>query len=158
MLGRTAHTDAVDDDDTTGWLEPRTGLGAMQEAECWERLGETMIGRIGVVAGREPLVLPVNFALDGDRIVFRTGAGTKFHAVVHDAVLALEIDEVDEDYHLGWSVLAVGQAREVEDPAEIARLSRDLPLRPWAGGDKSHWIVLTPSRVTGRKLVPGAPL
>jgi hypothetical protein len=148
----------VADDDTTGWLEPRTGLGAMSEDECWDRLAAATIGRIGVIAGREPLVLPVNFALDGERIVFRTGAGTKFHAVVHDAVLALEIDEVDESYHMGWSVLAVGQAQEVVDADEIARLTRELPLRPWAGGDKSHWVVVTPSRVTGRKLVPGAPL
>jgi nitroimidazol reductase NimA-like FMN-containing flavoprotein (pyridoxamine 5'-phosphate oxidase superfamily) len=130
----------------------------MTEAECWEHLGATTVGRIGVVAGREPLVLPVNYALDGDRIVFRTGAGTKFHAVIHDALLALEIDEVDEDFHMGWSVLAVGHAREVDDPAEVTRLTRDVALRPWAGGDKSHWIVLTPSRVTGRRLVPGAPL
>jgi nitroimidazol reductase NimA-like FMN-containing flavoprotein (pyridoxamine 5'-phosphate oxidase superfamily) len=150
--------DDMTDDETTGWLEPRTGLGALSEDECWERLAAAAIGRVGVIAGREPLVLPVNFALDGRRIVFRTGAGTKFHAVVHDAVLALEIDEVDESYHMGWSVLAVGQAREVVDADEIARLTRELPLRPWAGGDKSHWVVMTPSRVTGRSLVPGAPL
>ena len=130
----------------------------MSDAECWSKLAAATIGRVGVVAGREPLVLPVNFAVDGNRLVFRTGAGTKFHAVVHDAVLALEIDEVDERYHIGWSVLAVGQAHEVVAPEEISRLADELPLRPWAGGDKSHWVVLTPSRVTGRKLVPGAPL
>lgn len=145
-------------DDATGWLEDRTGLGAMTEEECWAHLGESTIGRVGVVAGQEPLVLPVNYAVDGRRLVFRTGAGTKFHAVVHDAVLALEIDGVDERYHLGWSVLAVGRSAEVVDPDELARLVEEVPLRPWAGGDKSHWVTITPSRVTGRKLVPGAPL
>jgi nitroimidazol reductase NimA-like FMN-containing flavoprotein (pyridoxamine 5'-phosphate oxidase superfamily) len=145
-------------DDTSGWLEERTGLGAMSEHECWTRLAEAAIGRIGVIAGQEPLVLPVNFAVDRDRIVFRTGAGTKFHAVVHEAVLALEIDGIDERYHLGWSVLMVGRSAEVVDPDELARLAAEVPLRPWAGGDKSHWVALTPSRVTGRKLVPGAPL
>jgi nitroimidazol reductase NimA-like FMN-containing flavoprotein (pyridoxamine 5'-phosphate oxidase superfamily) len=145
-------------DDTTGWLEQRTGLGAMTESECWTRLSEATIGRIGVVAGQEPLVLPVNFAVDRERIVFRTGAGTKFHAVVNDAVLALEIDGVDEQYHLGWSVLVVGRSEEVVDSEELTRLVAEVPLRPWAGGDKSHWVALNPSRVTGRKLVPGAPL
>lgn len=145
-------------EDRGGWIEQRTGLEAMSREQCWARLAEEGLGRIGVVAGREPLVLPVNYAVDGERIVFRTGAGTKFHALVNDAPLALEIDGVDERYHGGWSVLAVGTAVEVTDLDEIARLAREVPLRPWAGGDKSHWVRLTPTRVTGRRLVPGAPL
>ena len=28
-----------------------------------------------------------------------------------------------------------------------------LPVQPWAGGAKEHWMRLTPSRITGRRLV-----
>lgn len=27
-----------------------------------------------------------------------------------------------------------------------------LPIDPWAGGDKSHWMRLIPDRITGRRV------
>jgi nitroimidazol reductase NimA-like FMN-containing flavoprotein (pyridoxamine 5'-phosphate oxidase superfamily) len=141
------------DDEHTGWTERRTGLEPMTRERCWELLAAATIGRVGVLAGQEPLVLPINFAVDGERIVFRTGAGTKFHAMVGGQPISVEIDGVDEMYHSGWSVLAVGRALEVTDEAECAHLASTVRLRPWAGGDKAHWMTLTPSRVTGRRLV-----
>ena len=135
-----------------GWTERRTGLEPMTGEECWACLREATLGRVGVLAGREPLVLPVNFAVDGERIVFRTGVGTKFHAMVQGQPISVEIDGVDETYHHGWSVLAVGRAEEVTDTAELQRLASRVRLRPWAGGDKAHWMVLDPDRVTGRRI------
>jgi nitroimidazol reductase NimA-like FMN-containing flavoprotein (pyridoxamine 5'-phosphate oxidase superfamily) len=139
-----------------GWTQRRTGLEPMTRDACWARLRAGTLGRIGVVSGREPLVLPVNYAVDGDRLVFRTGAGTKFHAMVVGNPISLEIDDADDVYHTGWSVLAVGTAHEVTDPAELDRLVRTVRMRPWAEGDKSHWMVLAPDRVTGRELVAQA--
>ncbi|MEL7210103.1 MAG: pyridoxamine 5'-phosphate oxidase family protein, partial [Actinomycetota bacterium] len=96
--------------DRPGWTELRTGLEPIDADECWLRLSEATIGRVGVVSGQEPLVLPINFAVDGERLVFRTGAGTKFHAIVHDSPISIEVDGFDEVYHSGWSVLAIGRA------------------------------------------------
>lgn len=124
----------------------------MSREECWAKLEEATLGRVGVLAGQEPLVLPINLAVDGERIVFRTGAGTKFHALVHGQPISVEIDGVDATYHHGWSVLAVGRAEEVTDAVDIQRLAETVKLRPWAGGDKTHWIVLEPDRVTGRRI------
>jgi nitroimidazol reductase NimA-like FMN-containing flavoprotein (pyridoxamine 5'-phosphate oxidase superfamily) len=142
----------MSDDGSMGWTQRRTGLEPMSRDEWWVRLGEASLGRVGVLAGQEPLVLPINLAVDGDRIVFRTGAGTKFHAMVSGRPISVEIDGVDETYHHGWSVLAVGRAEEVTDDLEVARLAATVKLRPWAGGDKTHWMVLDPDRVTGRRI------
>jgi hypothetical protein len=55
-------------------------------------------------------------------------------------------------------VLAVGGARAVTDPQAVADLDGLAFSKPWAGGDRDLWIVLTPARVTGRRiLVGGAP-
>jgi hypothetical protein len=40
----------------------------------------------------------------------------------------------------------------VEDPGELARV-RHLPLRPWAGGDKPHFLALDIDSLSGRRIV-----
>jgi len=51
----------------------------------------------------------------------------------------------------GWSLLAFGHLREVEDPAELARV-RQLPLRPWASGDKPYYLRLEITSLSGRRI------
>ena len=48
-------------------------------------------------------------------------------------MVAFEADQLDLAGRSGWSVTAIGQAREVTDPGEMARL-RDLSLISWAPG------------------------
>ena len=129
-------------------------LEVIGRQECLELLAQQEYGRLGVVVGRQPVVLPINYAMDGDRPVFRTGPGGKFHAMVHGAKVALEIDEVDPDDHSGGSVLVEGRAEEVVDAAELERLAETCPLLPWAEGDRSHWMVIVASRIGGRRVGP----
>jgi nitroimidazol reductase NimA-like FMN-containing flavoprotein (pyridoxamine 5'-phosphate oxidase superfamily) len=123
--------------------------------ECLDLLRARDYGRLGVVAAGQPVVLPINYALDGDHVVFRTGGdGDKFDALVRGARAALEIDEIDPATHAGWSVLVTGRVTEVRDRAERERLDRESPLMPWAPGDRSHWMVMSTARVTGRRIGP----
>jgi nitroimidazol reductase NimA-like FMN-containing flavoprotein (pyridoxamine 5'-phosphate oxidase superfamily) len=64
--------------------------------------------------------------------------------------VAFEIDHIDEVWEEGWSLLAFGHLREVEDPAELARV-RQLPLRPWASGDKPYYLRLEILSLSGRR-------
>ena len=57
--------------------------------------------------------------------------------------------------HTGWSVLVRGEAIEVADPAELARLRR-LPLDPWAPGAKAHYVRILPAKLTGRRILAPA--
>lgn len=126
-------------------------LHVLDEAECRQLLGRAAVGRVAVTVGAVPAVFPVNFALmDGD-IVFRTGAGTKLDAAVHQAVVAFEVDHVDPVYHEGWSVLVVGMADEVTDPAERGR-ALSLPLRPWGEGHRDHVVRIRAELVSGRRI------
>lgn len=133
----------------------RGELEVMFREECLELLRGRDYGRLGVVAAGQPVVLPINYALDGEQIVFRTGGeGGKFDALVRGARAALEIDEIDPATHAGWSVLATGRVTEVQSAEEQERLERECALMPWAPGDRSHWMVMAATRVTGRRIGP----
>lgn len=126
-------------------------------AECESLLRRSHLGRIALVDDDGPLILPVNFVLDDAEVVFRTNPGSKLNAALQRAPVAFEIDGIDERSRTGWSVLVRGHAREVTDPAQIARLEQ-LALVPWAPGDRPHYVRVTSTETTGRRItVPSLP-
>ena len=127
-------------------------LEQLDRAECMSLISRhpAMVGRIAL-AGPRPVIFPVNYVVDGDSVVFRTDPGTKFHAAVHKAFVAFEVDWVQPSWEIGWSVLIRGQAKVVDDPAEIAVL-QGMPLVPWAEGEKSHFVRVDAKLVSGRRL------
>ena len=127
-------------------------LRELSADECRERLrGNAFLGRLGFVAGGRPMVLPVNYVVDGESIVFCTETGTKLSAVATGAEVVFEIDESRPLYHSGWSVLVEGVAREVADPADLERL-RHGPLRPWAVRPSAHWVRIEVKGISGREI------
>jgi nitroimidazol reductase NimA-like FMN-containing flavoprotein (pyridoxamine 5'-phosphate oxidase superfamily) len=115
--------------------------------ECFELLRRCTVGRVAVnVEHMGPLVVPVNFALDGEVIVFRTEDGTKLR-LLDQGPISFEVDSFDHVHHTGWSVLVRGVAYEA-DQWEV----RDVELEPWVGGAKAHWVRLVPGAVTGRRV------
>jgi len=125
----------------------------LTKSECFELLAGERLGRVAVVDHRGPVVFPVNFVLDRHMVVFRTGEGTKLDATCRGSRVAFEIDGTDAAARTGWSVLIRGEAIEVTDPAELARL-RKLPLDPWAPGAKTHYVRILPAALTGRRIRP----
>ena len=57
-----------------------SGLGVLPLEECRRRLQAAKVGRVSFVDQGEPVILPVNHALDGEAVVFRTAAGSKLTA------------------------------------------------------------------------------
>ncbi|RFU86612.1 helix-turn-helix domain-containing protein [Streptomyces triticagri] len=126
-------------------------LVRLSEHDCRDLVGSHGIGRIGRT-DRDglPVVVPVNYVVTPDgHPAFRTAAGTVVAGAAGETV-AFEVDRIDEVTRTGWSVLFVGEAREVYGPAEQQRLDAHSPNSPWAGGPREQWVVLTPKRVTGR--------
>jgi nitroimidazol reductase NimA-like FMN-containing flavoprotein (pyridoxamine 5'-phosphate oxidase superfamily) len=80
--------------------------------ECWRLLGTQPVGRVAVIVGHYPLVFPVNFAVADKSIVYRTGSGTKLHAI-HRSNVTFEVDEIDLVHLSGWSVMVKGVAQEL---------------------------------------------
>jgi len=130
------------------------GLEVLPFDSCLSLLAAVAVGRVGFVAHGEVVVLPVNFAMDGQNVVFRTASGSKLAAAEDHITAAFEADNYDDITQTGWSVLVNGRIEMVEDDAEIGRLNQ-LGLYPWASLDHSFWIRIRPTSVTGRR-TPGA--
>ncbi len=126
----------------------RNGLEVLDRADCIRLLRTVSLGRIGITAGALPTILPINFRVDGDRILFRTGVGTKLDAATRGAVVAFEADDFDPMYHSGWSVVVTGVAREVEDPDDRAMYTTPR----WAPGQSERLVEVSIEEISGRRL------
>jgi nitroimidazol reductase NimA-like FMN-containing flavoprotein (pyridoxamine 5'-phosphate oxidase superfamily) len=135
-------------------VSPHSGIEIIDEGECRRLLAQDEIGRLSVVIGSMPLILPVNYALDGDAIVFRTMPGSRLDVGQGNA--AFEVDSFDRASRSGWSVLVTGHLEEVSQyqAADLRRIQA-LDVAPWAAGHRDLWLRLRPSFVTGR-IVRGA--
>jgi nitroimidazol reductase NimA-like FMN-containing flavoprotein (pyridoxamine 5'-phosphate oxidase superfamily) len=111
-------------------------------------LGVQWVGRLAVAApGEAPTVVPVNYLLEHDIVVFRSDLGEKLKRLRQEPV-AFQIDHIDYVHRTGWSVLVQGVAYEA------THFETDhLQLDTWAEGERSHWVRIIPATITGRRLV-----
>ncbi|QTD96433.1 DUF1918 domain-containing protein [Streptomyces cyanogenus] len=133
-------------------LHPR--LRDLSPDECRTLLSTHGVGRLAVSTpdGR-PLVVPVNYEVVEDTIVFRT-APDSVTATAAETEVAFEVDHLDEAMSQGWSVLAVGPASVVTEPEAVRSLSRHAHTTPWAGGQRDMWVSIRPTSLTGRRITP----
>ena len=129
-------------------------LVELSRDECLDLLASHHFGRLAVVMSNgAPIIRPVNYVFDqqSQSVVFRTGRGTKFHALMNAAKAAFEVDGIDEGTRSGWSVIIEGVTAEVTVPDDIGRLER-LGLAPWAPGPRPHWVHIRAWTVSGRRI------
>lgn len=114
--------------------------------ECLALLAAGCVGRFAVaVVDDGPLVVPVNYVMDGEAVVFRTAAGQKLAQLRRRA--SFQVDGFDHPAETGWSVLLRGFAYEATS-WEVAHLQ----LVPWAAGAKDRWVRIVPTSITGRRI------
>jgi uncharacterized protein len=115
-------------------------------------LAQAQVGRVGFVIDGQPEILPVNYALDGDTVLFRTSENSVLNRVSMTQV-AFEVDSIDEATHSGWSVLVRGQADCIADAVDAtSERIRRLTLITWAPGEREMWFTIRPASITGRRL------
>ena len=136
-------------------IDAHTGIEWIEVRRCLQLLETREVGRIGFVLGGAPEILPVNYLLDGEDIVFATAPGSKLRGA-SGAPVVFEVDDTDQATRSGWSVVVHGTAAEVTsfDPPALVSRVRALPLRPWATGDKPHLIRIRTKSITGRRIAP----
>jgi nitroimidazol reductase NimA-like FMN-containing flavoprotein (pyridoxamine 5'-phosphate oxidase superfamily) len=128
----------------------------LPRADCMRLLSSVRLGRVVYTDGALPAITPVNFAVDDGAIVFRTAPGSTLAVATQNAVVAFEADDIDADSHDGWSVVVTGVADGVPEPGRLAHRTRRLS--PWAPGNRTHFVRIVPSTVTGRRLVRSGPI
>jgi uncharacterized protein len=129
-------------------------LKQLSRDECLHFMASVPVGRIIYTRQALPAVELVNFAIDGGDIIIRTDHSGKLAAATRGAVVAFEADSLDPQYHVGWSVTAIGLSQEITDPDDIGRLAQ-LGLGSWAPGEREHYIRISPGILNGRRLSAG---
>lgn len=125
----------------------------LTEAESLALLRTQEVGRLVYTRRALPAITPVNFALRDGAIWIWTASTTSMAQAVRGAVVAFEVDRLDDVNHTGWSVVALGVAELVLDAAEIER-ALELGPEPWVSGRKEHLLRIPPSMISGRRIEP----
>ncbi|WP_214317838.1 pyridoxamine 5'-phosphate oxidase family protein [Nonomuraea sediminis] len=129
-------------------------LEKLDPKECLRLIEKGGIGRVGFDGPHGPTILPVNYALHEDAIVFRTAdrgpmdddLRTGLEGV--DFKVAFEVDSIDEASREGWSVL-------IQGPAHHLTQAPDVDVTPWAGGERTLYVRIVPHQITGRRIHAG---
>jgi nitroimidazol reductase NimA-like FMN-containing flavoprotein (pyridoxamine 5'-phosphate oxidase superfamily) len=129
-------------------------LDEIERDECLELLATQSIGRLAVPdhGYYPPHIVPVNFALDDDKVVFRSDSGLKFKlSILAEHSVSFEVDSIDRAGRMAWSVVVQGRA-ELLNWEEVKGRDYESAVQPWAPGDKPQWIRIVPYTITGRRL------
>lgn len=118
----------------------------LSQDECWEMLRGEEFGRLAFRLVDEVHITPINYAVDGETLLFRTAGGNKLLSVAMGSEVAFEIDRYDEES--ARSVVVRGTARQLPEVEE--HRSENVPLRPWVGTLKYNVVEIAPKVVSGR--------
>ncbi|MFL6022650.1 MAG: pyridoxamine 5'-phosphate oxidase family protein [Marmoricola sp.] len=120
--------------------------------ECLRLLKSGVFGRVAFTIPTGPQIVPVNYSVVNDLIVFRTTPYSTLGTYGRDAQMAFEVDHVDYEYASGWSVVARGQGDAITDARELDEITSSWIPRPWASGQRNAYFGLRWSELTGRRI------
>ncbi len=133
-------------------LTNESPVAALSDQECWALLRGEELGRLVTHVGEVLDVFPVNYVVDDETIVFRTGEGSKLvELTVNDEVL-FEVDDYSGDE--AWSVIVRGHAHRLTTQDEVAQADT-LPLRPWVPTLKYNYVRIVTASLSGRRFARG---
>lgn len=121
--------------------------------QCWELLRADELGRLAFRMTDEVHLVPINYAVDGETILFRTAEGNKLLGLTMHPEVVFEIDAYESDR--AHSVIVRGIARRLEEDEE--HRAENVPLRPWVSTPKYNVVEIRPTEITGRAFVLNRP-
>jgi hypothetical protein len=126
-------------------------LKEITTAECLELLAGHHVGRVAYCDALGPVVLPVNYVLDHDTVLFQVSPHSTLARHLQSGPASFEIDDFDDYNQSGWSVLIRGDASYVDSEALPGHDERPIV---WAEGQRTFHVRITPHDITGRRLLP----
>ena len=120
-------------------------------SRCKELLTEHRIGRVAWNSADSPRIMPVTYQYRNGIVVFRTAPDGPLVSLKRRTPVAFEIDHIDEEHEKGWSVVVLGFSEGVTNTYSLSTLWQSGPV-PWAGGDRTVFIAITPQSITGRSV------
>ena len=119
----------------------------LHPTESWDFLRSREFGRLAFHLVGEVHIAPINYAVEGERIIFLTSEGSKLLGVTMNNDVAFEVDEIEGEH--ATSVIVRGRARQLE--GHETYVIEQLPLRPWVGTPKYAVVEVTVDEISGRR-------
>jgi len=83
---------------------------ALSERECWELLATASVGRLALSVRALPLILPVQYYLDGRRLAVCLGHRALPERALDGTIIAFAADSIDPVTRSGWLVHVQGKS------------------------------------------------
>ena len=130
----------------------KSHLREIPRSDCLRLLSGRTMGRIVFNDADGPLLIPVNYVVDGNSVLIATSAFGSLAQNFQRGQVAFEVDQIDDSSGSGWSVLVRGSAEYVP----YDELPQQLTARPdpWAEGTRAFFLRISAREVTGRRLIP----
>lgn len=125
-------------------------MTTLTRVECLRVLSAGWVGRVAITAQALPAIVPVNYALDGRTIVFRTRTDGMLARACDGNVVAFEVDQLAPDGRTGWSVLVVGVAALLAGSDALRAVQ--LNLASAAGEERDQFVSIAIGRISGRRI------
>jgi uncharacterized protein len=131
----------------------RAGLEVLDRAACLQLLADAERGRVAINVGALPIILPVRFALNVDRVVMSVSIGSALDRATDGTVVAFQAEGVEQWPEREWSVCAIGTAHHLEEGLDAVRTAAHR-LRAWAPELPARLVAISTERLTGRRTLP----
>ncbi|HYB16196.1 MAG TPA: pyridoxamine 5'-phosphate oxidase family protein [Streptosporangiaceae bacterium] len=83
---------------------------ALSERECWELLATAAVGRLALSVRALPVIVPVQYYLDGRRLAVCLGHRELPERSLDEAIIAFAADSIDPATRSGWLVQVQGRS------------------------------------------------
>ena len=117
---------------------------ALPERVCWELLATASVGRLALSVRALPVILPVQYYLDGRRLAVCLGHHALPERALDETIVAFAADSIDPVTRLGWSVQV--QGRSV--------IPRGLPIDTECGwpAASAQVVAIEPGKISGHQM------
>ncbi|MDP9823909.1 pyridoxamine 5'-phosphate oxidase family protein [Nocardioides massiliensis] len=129
-------------------MSPARHLVDLDTATAVELLASVPVGRLVWNGSAGLTAIPVNHVWRDGRVLVRTTAYSTIARECDDQPVAFEVDALDEDHRIGWSVLVRGRASIDWDAGPAS-----APTDPWPDGLRPLVLAIDVASLDGRRLV-----
>lgn len=124
----------------------------LNHRECLELLARGSVGRVAFCTPRGPEIIPVNYTLVEESLVFRTTPYGALATHGRGAPIAFEVDELDPVERSGASVVARGRCDWLDERTALEEVRLFHDPEPWAPGARFLYLRLEWDVLSGRRV------
>ncbi len=129
-------------------------VATLSREACLDVLASHSLGRLAVSAHALPAIVPINYSLRGDVIIFRALDNGMVARACDGSVVAFQVDNLGRDLSTEWSVLVVGLAALIASSDALRSLPLPAVSAPGRGPDQ--FVGITIGQISGSPIGAGA--